>query len=98
MSKIIKQFYTDNNTPKILLDQKVSKFGKHPDIADEFEYWIKNNSYKMDNPVSVEGYTAKELFDKSEYLNGEGAFMMLIELRENPTKALKSITEGLKWK
>lgn len=98
MSEIIKQFYIDNNTPKILLDQKMKQFGKYPDIAAEFENWIKNNSYKVDETVVVEGYTAKTLSEKSEYLNGEGAFMMLIELRENPDKALSQISEGFKYK
>ena len=31
-------------------------------------------------------------------MNGEGAFMMLIELRENPKKALAQIQKGFKRK
>lgn len=48
--------------------------------------------------VSEEGYTAKKLAGMSKYLNGEGAFMMLIELRENPEKALAQIQDGFKLK
>ena len=53
---------------------------------------------KTEGAVTVEGYTAKRLAEESQYLNGEGAFMMLIELRENPKKALEQIAKGLKRK
>jgi hypothetical protein len=34
----------------------------------------------------------------SHYLNGEGAFMFLIELRDNPEKAKQKIHNGFKIK
>ena len=46
----------------------------------------------------MEGYTAKKLSELSEYLDGDGAFVLLIELRENPDKARKRITNGFKYK
>lgn len=98
MSLIIKQFYESNKIPKILLTQKLSKFEQNTDIASEFEYWIENKSYKADGAVTVEGYTAKALAVESKFLDGEGAFVMLIELRENPESALKQIRRGFKLK
>ena len=98
MSTIIREFYEDNKIPGILMKQKMSKFAKNNDIALEFEYWIKNKSYNMDNAVTIEGYTAQKLADASEYLDGEGAFMMLIELRDNPQKALEQINKGFRRK
>ena len=97
MSEIIKNFYEENKIPAVLLKQKIAKFDKHLDIASEFEYWIQNKVYKPDG-ISEEGYTAKRLAEESEYMNGEGAFMMLIELRENPKKALEQIAKGFKRK
>lgn len=97
MSSIIKSFYENNKIPGILLNQKLAKFEKHADIASEFEYWIENRVYKTDGSV-VEGYTAQALANESQYLDGEGAFMMLIELRENPKSALKKISKGFKRK
>ena len=73
-------------------------FDKHKDIASEFEKWIKEKEYKMEGAVTVEGYTAKKLSEISDYLNGEGAFMMLVELRENPKKAKERIAGGFKIK
>lgn len=98
MSEIIRRFYEDNNIPKPILEHKLKKFEQNNDIASEFESWIKNRKYKTFGAVKVEGYTAKELSELSEYLNGDGAFMMLIELRENPKKAHERIARGFKMK
>jgi len=97
MSAIIEKFYVENKIPAVLLKQKIAKFEKHLDIASEFEYWIQNGAYKSDG-VSVEGYTAQTLSEESQYMNGEGVFVMLIELRENPKKALSKIKKGFKRK
>lgn len=56
----------------------------------------KKCGYEFD--ASVEGYTAEKLASMSPYLDGEGAFMLLIELKENPDKAKKRIAEGFKMK
>lgn len=98
MSTIIEDFYRDNKVPEILLKQKLTKFEQNPDIGVEFEFWIQNRQYKTEGIVSVEGYTAKKLSETSRYLDGEGAFIMLIELRENPKKALARIVKGFKRK
>ena len=98
MSVLIENFYKENNIPEVLLPQKIKKFDNHSDIAAEFEYWIQNRQYKADRAVSVEGYTAKSLSEESKYLDGDGAFMMLIELRENPKKTLAMIGKGFKRK
>ena len=98
MSEIIKKFYEESKLPKQLLEQKIKKFDTHKDIAAEFEAWIRERKYKTDVAVTVEGYTAKKLSELSDYLNGEGAFMMLIELRENPKKARDRIADGIKIK
>jgi hypothetical protein len=95
MSTIIKKFYEENKIPLVLLKQKMRSFEKYPDIAEEFEYWIQHRAYKSDG-ITVEGYTAKQISEESQYMNGEGTFMMLIELRENPQKALAKIARGFK--
>lgn len=98
MSDIIRQFYEKNNLPSPIIDQKIAAFSRHNDIAEEFELWITDRAYKTQGAVTVEGYTAKKLSELSDYLNGDGAFIMLIELRENPDKAQKRIEGGFKYK
>ncbi len=98
MNSVIQKYYEDNKVPGMLLKKKMERFENNPDIASEFEYWIENKEYKTDGELSVEGYTAKSLSEVSQYLEGEGAFMMLIELRENPERALNQIAKGFKRK
>lgn len=98
MSIVIENFYKEKNIPEVLLAQKIKTFDANPDIAAEFEFWIQNRQYKTDGAVSVEGYTAKTLSEESKYLDGEGAFMMLIELRENPERAIDRLKKGFKRK
>lgn len=98
MNDIIRQFYEKNNLPKPIVEQKVAAFRRHSDIAEEFEQWITDRTYKAEGAVTVEGYTAKKLSELSEYLDGDGAFVLLIELRENPEKAHRRIMQGFKRK
>ncbi|MGN0576230.1 MAG: hypothetical protein ACI4J2_09395 [Ruminococcus sp.] len=98
MNDIIRQFYEKNHLPKPIIDQKIAAFSRHSDIAAEFEQWISDRTYKIQDAVTVEGYNAKKLSVLSEYLNGDGAFILLIELRENPRKAHKRIEQDFKYK
>lgn len=96
MNKVIEQYYKDAHIMPLLLKKKMAAFEKHPDIAGEFEYWIANNQYC--EGVCVEGYTAKAIAELSPFMDGEGAFMLLIELSENPDKAKQRIAAGFKLK
>lgn len=98
MSKIIEEYYAKAKVMPLLLKSKMSKLSKHPDIAAELEYWITEKQYKEVHCVVVEGYSAKKLSELSKFLDGEGAFMLLIELRENTTNALAKIENGFKIK
>ena len=73
-------------------------YGVHEDIAAEFEDWIETGSYKKENAISIEGYTAESLAKLSPYTSGEQAFILLAELRENPDKAKDRIARGFKIK
>lgn len=93
MSKIIENYYKQANVMPLLLRQKMSKLSRNSDVLKEFEYWIEHKQY-MPNGISIEGYTAKSLAEMSGYIDGEAAFMLLIELRESPEKALPRIKRG----
>lgn len=97
MSDKIKEYYSKTKLDKRLVDRKLELFEKHNDIMQEFEYWLETRQYKA-NGVLVEGYSAKDLAQTSIFLDGEAAFVFLIELRENPEKALKQIAKGFKMK
>lgn len=98
MSDVIREYYEKTGMMPNLLESKISQFNIHTDIMNEFEYWILNKKYKDDNEVNIQGYTAKALSELSPYLKGEGSFILLMELRDNPDKALRRIESGLKKK
>ena len=93
MDKIIEAYYNQVPVNAFLLKQKLEKFSRNPDIKKEFAYWIENKAFAKDATV-IEGYTAEKLASMSAYLNGEGAFLLLIDLRENPERAIKQIAKG----
>lgn len=97
MSDIVEKYYNQTNVTPLLLKQKMLKLQRNVDILKEFEYWIEHSEY-LQPGVSVEGYTAKSLSELSKYTDGEAAFMLLIELRETPEKALHRIKNGFKVK
>ena len=90
----IKEYYQEAGISPLLLKKKIAKLEKHPDIAEEFALWIDTQTFKKTDCVIVNDYSAKRLSQMSTFLCGEGAFMLLIELRENPEQANKRISEG----
>ena len=99
MSPIIENYYRQVPLPKGILERKAAIFDKHTDIAAEFEHWIETGSYvDSESCLSVEGYSAEQIAATSQYLDGEGAFVLLAELRENPDKAKHRIQTGISLK
>ena len=98
MSDVLKRYYEKSTAIPQLVKDKMQKFQNNPDICEEFEKWIETKQYMDKGGVIVEGYTAKQIAEISEYARGESAFLTLIELRENPEKAKRRITRGFKKK
>ena len=94
MMNIIRSYYEKAGIPTIMINKKMASFEKNPDIANEFEHWIQTKEYIIEDCVTVENYTAEKISKLSEFMEGEGAFSLLVQLRENPQKALERIKEG----
>lgn len=92
IERIKKRF---NMNQKITI-QTIMKMEKHEDIFQEFIQGIYENPFGFPNSsaVSVEGYTAKQLFDNYP-LSELGAYNYLIYLRETPKDALSDLRKGL---
>lgn len=83
------------NTTDVVIKQLVKPYYNHPDIANEFEYWIRKKQFIEKNPITESGYTAKRLYDEhNDVLDIQGIYSLLITLRENPDKAIKWMKEG----
>ncbi|MCM1136096.1 MAG: hypothetical protein NC400_11030 [Clostridium sp.] len=94
---VIREYLERTKLPTVLLNKKMAMYERHPDIAEEFKRWIQTGEY-LENGVSVENYTAEKIAELSELMDGEGAFTMLIQLRETPDKALRRIERGFKMR
>ena len=98
MNRIIEEYYRENGVDETLSKKRIKCFEENPDIKKEFEHWIESGEYVEDSPITIEGYSAESLSKKSIYLNGEGAFLLLIDLRSDPQKTLRKIDKGFKVK
>ena len=97
MRKII-DFFESTGLPEYTIKKNIESFKRNPDIAEEFSEWINTGKYKENNPIRIEGYSAKDIVNLAGFLNGAGAFNFLITLRERPEKAKGYIKEGFKLK
>lgn len=91
---IIRSYYEQGKIPSKLIDMKEAAFDKHSDIKAEFEHWIEKKEFIVNDCVEVEGYTAKALAEKYPAIGAEGAFSLLIQLRDDPAKAKQRISRG----
>lgn len=96
MVDVVKDYYEQAAISENMKKKKNLMFERNTDIKREFEHWIRTKEYFENEQVIVEGYSAKQISEMSKYMIGEGAFVMLIELRENPENALKKIKNGFR--
>ena len=62
------------------------KFNNHADILTELLQWIDTKSLDFISPISVRGYTAKDIKEQAPFMNGVGLYSFLVTLREKPTQ------------
>lgn len=95
VEKIKKYLSEKESTTDVVVKRLVERYHDHPDIANEFEYWIRKKQFIEENPVTESGYTAKRLYEEyGNILEIQGVFSLLITLREEPDKALNYIKKG----
>lgn len=95
----IKEYLNEKGLSDVVIKQLTKNYYDNPDIANEFEFWIRTKKFIENNPVIESGYTAKKLFDEfNDKLNISGIFSMLITLRNHPEKGLKYIDDNFSTK
>ena len=78
------------------LFEMIDKIKKYNDIYDEFCYWLEKRDYDINNPVVIDGYTAKQIHELNPKFEGIGVYNFLITLRENPQRAKEYIKSGFR--
>lgn len=93
MEKII-NYLVDERSQKYEVALKiVAPLEKHDDIRKELEEWIETRAYPTSNPITIEGYTARDISKLAPFMDGVGVYNFLVTLRERPDRA-KSIIEA----
>lgn len=90
----IKEYLKKENMSPVILDRTLAKLERHADVVEELKYWIETGKYKTDNPLIIEGYSAKDIYNLAPFLDGLGVFNFMITLKEQPEKAKAQISAG----
>ncbi len=89
-----KYLVTERKITGGLMFMVMDKIQKYDDIYDEFCYWLEKRNYDKPNPIAIEGYTAKQIFELNPKLDGIGVYNFMITLREHPEQAKEYIESG----
>ncbi len=94
--EIINYFIVKLGKSEKIAYEMYAKLARHDDILKEFYNYTKTGNYcnEEGKKVSVEGYTAEQLVDKT-FLKPIGAYNYLIYLREDPKNAIYDLQKGL---
>ena len=91
LKKYIKK---EEKVPADRTEEYLSNFIKYPDIGLEFEKWVVNREYETENPIKIEGYTAKDISELAPFMSGLGVYNFMVSLRDYPIYALAVIKQG----
>ena len=78
----------------IVIKQLYKPLSRHEDILGELCQCIRQDSFEIDNPITVEGYTAKDIHERAKFMNYMGIYLFLVSLREQPEWAKEQIQKG----
>ena len=98
MNIIAEYLLNEKQMTEVVAAMTEKKVSKYDDIRNEFEFWLENRSYNVDVPLSIEGYTAQDIYNLAPFLDGVGVFNFMVTLRDNPAKAKEYIDGGFKQK
>jgi uncharacterized membrane protein len=98
MNTIMDYLLKEKQMTEVVASRTEKKISKYEDIRKEFEYWINNKTYNVDNPLVVVGYTAQDIYKLAPFMDGLGVFNFMVTLRDDPSKAKEYIESGFKRK
>ncbi|NLC97285.1 MAG: hypothetical protein GX675_06935 [Erysipelotrichaceae bacterium] len=94
MEKIITYFIEEKKTTAVVAKVLTKIIMKYEDLQNEFLEWIDTRSFDFDEPVTIEGYTAKQVHEIEPTLDAAGIYNFMVTLREEPDIAKGYIKNG----
>ena len=91
--KILKYYLEEKKVTPVVANVLMKKILKYGDIANEFSMYLDTRSFRFENALVVEGYTAEKLSQISP-LDAAGVYAFMVTLRDDKEKALDTIKKG----
>ena len=91
--KILKYYIEEKKVTAVVANVLSKKLLKYEDIATEFSLYLDRRNFDFENPVEIEGYTAKKLSEIAP-LDAAGVYAFMVTLRDDKEKALDTIKKG----
>ena len=88
------EYLTANGRNEKVASILAEKVCRYNDIAEEFHLWLQKEEFPVTDSLTVEGYSAKEIFELAPFMDGIGVYNFLVTLREKPGEAKKIIDAG----
>lgn len=98
MEKIIAYFVDEKETTEAVAKILTKTIMKYEDLQKEFLEWIEIRNFDFEDPVIIEGYTAKKVYAIEPSLDAAGVYNFMVTLREEPDKAKGYIKRGFPTK
>ena len=94
MGNAVKDYLVRTGMTETTADQICEPLSRHADIEAELLRSLEDGAYVADDPVKVEGYTAKDIAELAPFMSYVGAYNFLVTLREDPDQAKEWIAQG----
>ena len=94
METIVNYLVNVRNQKPEVAAKIASPLARHDDIRAELEEWIARQEYPLDNPLTIEGYTAEVISKLAPFMDGVGIYNFMVTLRERPDNGKRIIAEG----
>lgn len=98
MERIIAYFVDEKETTETVAKILTKTIMKYEDLQKEFLEWIEIRNFDFEDPVIIEGYTAKQIHTIEPSLDAAGIYNFMVTLREQPDKAKDYIKRGFPTK
>ena len=72
MNELFNYFIEEKKLTVPVAKVLMAKYDRNPDIAEEFKKWIVERNYDYNNPLQINGYTAKKISEVAPHLDAAG--------------------------
>lgn len=94
MDKILNYFVKEKGTTAVVAKILTETLVKYEDIKNEFCNWLETRSYEEENPIMIEGYSARMIGELNPDFDAAGVYNFMVTLRDKPERAKEYIAKG----